>query len=108
MKTKRNPTSPLRATFNQVAPRVLLSSSRRAVLGLIAGYAPIILLMASLMGVNAAVVSLEDFEGATPAWTVEGTANVWEIGVTTFANGPAAHSGSRCAGTVLAGNYPND
>jgi len=49
-------------------------------------------------------VWMEDFESSTE-WTVEG--GVWEIGTPTAANGPMAHSGTKCAGTILAGNYPH-
>ena len=62
--------------------------------------------LAAFRSANAAVSWQEDFEGDTAAWTVEGTANVWQIGVSTSGPG-SAHSGSRVAGTILGGNYPD-
>lgn len=47
----------------------------------------------------------EDFETGGTGWTI--TNGVWEIGTPTY--GPSsAHSGSKCAGTNLDGEYPND
>jgi len=46
----------------------------------------------------------EDWEGGIGNWYV--TNGLWEVGGPTV--GPSgAHSGGNCAGTVLAGNYPN-
>src|SRR5690242_2397606 len=53
---------------------------------------------------RADVVWQESFEGSTGGWAIQGSANVWQIGVPTY--GPAAHSGTNCAGTILNGPYP--
>ncbi len=46
----------------------------------------------------------EDFEGNTSHWTLAGD---WQIGTPT--TGPlTAHSGAKCAGTNLSGNYANN
>ena len=50
----------------------------------------------------------EDFELGNGAWTATPSTGGWEWGVPTAANGPAAHSGSKLWGTVLAGNYANN
>jgi hypothetical protein len=58
------------------------------------------------LALNAAVIWHESFEGGTPGWSIEGTENVWEIGIPT--SGPnAAFSGERVAATRLDGNYPS-
>src|SRR6185436_16143437 len=47
----------------------------------------------------------DDFEGPTPGWGADG--GVWEVGIPV--TGPnAAHSGDRCAATVLDANYPDN
>jgi hypothetical protein len=52
-----------------------------------------------------AVTNVENFETGAIGWSVD--AGTWEIGRPT--SGPnAAHSGTNCAGTILAGNYPNN
>ena len=55
----------------------------------------------------------EGFEGGWGGWRVDYIGGqttdfgIWEIGVPTSGPG-AAHSGTNCAATVLAGNYPED
>ncbi|HTE90942.1 MAG TPA: hypothetical protein VK639_18435, partial [Terriglobales bacterium] len=63
------------------------------------------LLSASLLMISGILCHAEDFEGPTPGWSVDG--GTWELGVPI--SGPnLAHSPSRCAATVLAGDYaPN-
>src|SRR5262245_51428016 len=51
------------------------------------------------------VIWSDNFDRPDPTdlWTADN--GVWELGVPTF--GPQrAHSGTKCAGTVLGGNYP--
>ena len=45
----------------------------------------------------------ENFEGSTTIWSADN--GVWEVGVPTGGPG-ASHAGSKCAGTILADNYP--
>jgi hypothetical protein len=54
---------------------------------------------------TALVNNPENFEAGAGDWSVD--AGTWEIGKPTV--GPsAAHGGTNCAGTLLAGNYPNN
>src|SRR5881296_3403991 len=58
--------------------------------------------LVSSVNAQTTVVWQQDFEGPTPGWSVDG--GTWEIGIPI--SGPnGAHSGDRCAATVLAGNY---
>ena len=58
------------------------------------------------VGGNPEPVWTQDFEADTSEWSVEG--GVWQIGEPTAANGPSAHGGTNCVGTILAGDYPNN
>ena len=63
----------------------------------------ILFLMSFSQTALADIVYSEDFETGAVDWTIDN--GVWEVGVPTA--GPSAcYSGSQCAATVLAGNYP--
>src|SRR5437667_382393 len=85
--------------MRQHAARMRRVWSRSALLSLA-------LLVLNLVSARADVVWRQDFESVPTDWTWDGV--VWQIGVPTAANGPAPHAGSRVAGTVLNGSYPDN
>ena len=62
----------------------------------------------SFLGVNPAkgqIVYQYNFESGWDGWAAD--YGVWEVGTPT-AGPDSCHGGSRCAGTVLGGNYPGE
>ena len=71
-------------------------------------YSLLCLLILNTMWVPASaatnMVFFENFEGGGPGWSPDN--GVWEIGTPTTVGPTACFSSSKCAGTVLNGNYP--
>jgi len=64
-----------------------------------------LLLTFSSFAFSQQIIFSQDWESGIGNWWVDN--GVWEVGVPTSGIGPgAAYQGSQCAGTVLAGNYP--
>src|SRR5437870_5570459 len=65
------------------------------------------LFFTTTVSVIAQVAWQEGFEGIPSGWSIEGSTNVWQIGVPT--SGPGiAHSGTNVAATRLSGAYPDN
>ena len=70
-----------------------------------ARFTTLFLLFSFTPWLHAATVYFENFEAGISGWSADN--GVWEVGTPAQVGPPACFSGSRCAGTILNGNYPN-